>query len=84
MTKSEAIERAHAPSWLIDQFRARRCGEPVVSPRLRSGWIEWLHPKNRARRLPQPLALTRRARSSADPVDRLAYGQPAQRSGKDS
>jgi hypothetical protein len=41
LTKSEAIERAHAPSWLIDQLRARRKGEPVVSPRLRTGWIAW-------------------------------------------
>lgn len=41
LTKSEAIERAHAPAWLIDQLRARRHGEPVVSPRLRTGWIAW-------------------------------------------
>jgi hypothetical protein len=41
LTKSEAIERAHAPAWLINQLRARRGGEPVVSPRLRTGWIAW-------------------------------------------
>jgi Nucleotidyltransferase domain len=41
LTKSEAIERAHAPTWLIDQLRARRRGEPVVSPRFRTGWIAW-------------------------------------------
>jgi hypothetical protein len=41
LTKSEAIERAQAPAWLIDQLRARRQGEPVVSPRLRTGWIAW-------------------------------------------
>jgi hypothetical protein len=41
LTKSAAIEQADAPAWLIDQLRARRRGEPVVSPRLRSGWIAW-------------------------------------------
>lgn len=41
LTKSEAIEQAHAPRWLIDQLRARRRGEPVVSPRLPTGWIAW-------------------------------------------
>jgi hypothetical protein len=41
LTKSDAIERAHAPQWLVDQLRARRHGEQVVSPRLRSGWIAW-------------------------------------------
>jgi len=41
LTKSEAIERAHAPAWLVDQLRARRHGEAVVSPRLRTGWIAW-------------------------------------------
>jgi hypothetical protein len=41
LTKSEAIEQAHAPAWLIDHLRARRHGEPVVSPRLRTGWIAW-------------------------------------------
>jgi hypothetical protein len=41
LTKSDAIEHAHAPGWLIDELRARRQGEPVVSPRLRTGWIAW-------------------------------------------
>ena len=41
LTKSEAIEQAHAPVWLIDQLRARRRGEPVVSPRALLGWIAW-------------------------------------------
>jgi hypothetical protein len=41
LTKSEAIEHADAPPWLISQLRARRQGEPVVSPRLRAGWIAW-------------------------------------------
>ena len=41
MTKSEAIERVHAPAWLVDQLRARRRGEAVASPRVRTGWIAW-------------------------------------------
>jgi hypothetical protein len=41
LTKSEAIEQAHAPVWLVDQLRARRRGEAVVSPRVRTGWIAW-------------------------------------------
>ncbi len=41
LTKSKAIEQAHAPRWLIDQLRARRRGEPVVSPRALTGWIAW-------------------------------------------
>jgi hypothetical protein len=41
LTKSEAIEAAHAPPWLRAQLRARRRGEPVTSPRLRTGWIAW-------------------------------------------
>lgn len=41
LTKSAAIEQAHAPAWLIDQLRARRRGEQVVSPRTLTGWIAW-------------------------------------------
>jgi hypothetical protein len=41
LTKTEAIEQSHAPTWLVDQLRARRNGEHVVSPRLRTGWIAW-------------------------------------------
>lgn len=41
LTKSEAVEQADAPGWLIDQLAARRRGEQVVSPRLRTGWIAW-------------------------------------------
>lgn len=41
LTKSAAVEQAHAPQWLVDQLRARRHGEPVVSPRTRAGWIAW-------------------------------------------
>jgi nucleotidyltransferase-like protein len=40
-TKTEAIGQAHAPDWLIDQLHARRRGEAVTSPRLRTAWIAW-------------------------------------------
>lgn len=41
LTKSAAIEQAHAPAWLVEQLRARRRGEAVVSPRNRTAWIAW-------------------------------------------
>lgn len=41
LTKTEAIEQTRAPAWLVDQLRARRRGERVVSPRLRTGWVAW-------------------------------------------
>jgi hypothetical protein len=41
LTKSDAIEQAAAPAWLIDDLRARRRGEPVVSPRFRTALIAW-------------------------------------------
>lgn len=41
LTKSQAVEQAAAPRWLVDQLRARRQGEDVASPRLRTGWIAW-------------------------------------------
>jgi hypothetical protein len=41
LTKSRAIEQADAPAWLLDQLRARRRGESVTSPRLRTARIAW-------------------------------------------
>lgn len=41
LSKTRAIEIAHAPPWLIDQLRARRRGEQVTSPRLRTARIAW-------------------------------------------
>jgi hypothetical protein len=41
LTKSDAIEQASAPPWLIDQLRARRRGEQVASPRVLTAWIAW-------------------------------------------
>jgi hypothetical protein len=39
LTKTEAIGQSQAPAWLVDQLRARRRGEHVISPRVRTGWI---------------------------------------------
>jgi Nucleotidyltransferase domain len=39
LTKTQAVEAADAPRWLIEQLRARRRGEQVASPRLVTGWI---------------------------------------------
>jgi hypothetical protein len=41
LTKSQAVERADGPAWLVDQLRARRRGEILTSPRLRTALIAW-------------------------------------------
>ncbi len=41
LTKTQAIERAHAPAGLKDQLRARRQGQRVASPRVRTALIAW-------------------------------------------
>jgi hypothetical protein len=41
LTKSEAVEQAAAPAWLIGQLRSRRRGDGVSSPRLRTAVIAW-------------------------------------------
>ena len=41
LTKTQAIEQAHAPAWLKDQLRARRHGQLTVSPRTRTALIAW-------------------------------------------
>jgi hypothetical protein len=41
LTKSQAIEQAHAPAWLKEQLRARRRGERTASPRVRVALIAW-------------------------------------------
>lgn len=41
LTKTAAIEEADAPAWLRDRIRARRRGDPVPLPRLRTAWIAW-------------------------------------------
>lgn len=42
LSKTLAIDLAHAPPWLIDQLRARRRGQPVTLPRLCTARIAWL------------------------------------------
>jgi hypothetical protein len=51
LSKTEAIEQARAPHWLIDQLRARRRGEAVTSPRLRTAWIAWRNVRRTVRSL---------------------------------
>lgn len=41
LTKTEAIEYADAPPWLIEHLRSRRRGEPVRSPRVGTALIAW-------------------------------------------
>jgi len=41
LTKSRAVDRAAAPAWLVEQLRARRRGDPVTSPRVRTALIAW-------------------------------------------
>ncbi|ONI79701.1 hypothetical protein ALI144C_23350 [Actinosynnema sp. ALI-1.44] len=41
LTKSDAVEQADAPGWLIEQLRARRRGGELTSPRLRTALIAW-------------------------------------------
>jgi hypothetical protein len=56
LTKTQAVETADAPRWLIGQLRARRRGEEVTSPRLLTGWIAWRDARRtvRAARLGMP------------------------------
>lgn len=41
ITKTSAIEAVQAPDWLRADLRARRNGELVTSPRLRTAWVAW-------------------------------------------
>ncbi|AEV86518.1 hypothetical protein ACWT_5501 [Actinoplanes sp. SE50] len=41
LTKSAAVAAAAGPPWLIAQLRARRQGQRVASPRLRTAWLAW-------------------------------------------
>jgi hypothetical protein len=41
LTKTQAVEQAHAPAWLKNQLRARRRGQPVTSPPVRTALIAW-------------------------------------------
>jgi hypothetical protein len=50
LTKSAAIQQAHAPRWLKDDLAARRRGLQRASPRLRAGCIAWLDVHRTTRR----------------------------------
>ncbi len=41
LTKTLAIQQAHAPTWLINQLSARRRGEAISSPRIRTAFVAW-------------------------------------------
>lgn len=41
LSKTRAVEQVDAPAWLIDQLRARRRGENLRSPRVRTALIAW-------------------------------------------
>jgi hypothetical protein len=41
LSKTRAVERADAPPWLINQLRARRTGQKITSPRVRTALIAW-------------------------------------------
>lgn len=41
LTKTEAVEQAHAPAWLIRRLRAKRRGDEVTLPRLRTALLAW-------------------------------------------
>jgi hypothetical protein len=50
LTKTEAIDQAHAPQWLTNQLHARRRGELTASPRVRTAWIAWRDARRTVRR----------------------------------
>ncbi|WNM40447.1 nucleotidyltransferase domain-containing protein [Micromonospora halotolerans] len=50
LTKTAAVEAADAPAWLIGQLAARRRGERVASPRLRTALIAWRDARRTVRR----------------------------------
>jgi hypothetical protein len=41
LAKTRSIEQVDAPAWLKDQLRARRQGQQVASPRVRTALIAW-------------------------------------------
>jgi Nucleotidyltransferase domain len=50
LTKSAAVERIDAPAWLVTQVRARRRGQAVASPRLRTALVAWRDARRTVRR----------------------------------
>ena len=41
LTKTQAIHQAHAPTWLIDRLSARRQGDAISLPRIRTAFVAW-------------------------------------------
>jgi hypothetical protein len=50
LAKTRAVAEADAPAWLIAQLAARRRGERVTSPRLRTALIAWRDARRTVRR----------------------------------
>jgi hypothetical protein len=73
LTKTQAIGQAHAPAWLINHLAARRRGEPVTSPRLRTALIAWRD----ARRTVARAKRGRRDSPTPQPPHRAVRTQPA-------
>lgn len=55
LTKSAAVEKADVPAWLVDQLRARRQGQVVPSPRLRTAALAWRDARRTVARARTPL-----------------------------
>jgi hypothetical protein len=51
LTKTQAVEQADAPAWLIGRLRARRRGSDVTLPRLRTALIAWRDARRTVARL---------------------------------
>ena len=51
LSKSRAIDEVAAPAWYVAHMRARRRGEPVTSPRIRSAVIAWSDARRTVSRL---------------------------------
>lgn len=54
LTKTRAVEEVDAPAWLREQLRARRQGEHVVSPRLRTAFHGWRDARRTVARARRP------------------------------
>jgi hypothetical protein len=50
LTKTEAVRQADAPTWLIEQVAARRRGQDVPSPRVRTALNAWRDARRTIRR----------------------------------
>jgi hypothetical protein len=60
LTKTRAVEKVDAPAWLRGQLRARRRGENVTSPRLRTAVLAWRDARRTVASARRPAADTSR------------------------